>query len=398
MRATLVISTLCMVVTCAEVRRLATMCSAMRMRMVLIGSMRVLACPAAGRGGGAACSDGGGGGGGAASTGRGGGGGACCWRAMWPSRSCFVMRPPAPVPFTLLRSMEYSRAMRRTSGESGPVGSGASADSSAGGGGGPTWTSAAGLESCPTAWAAAGWAAAGWAAGGWVAAGWAATGWAATGWGGAGWAAAGWAAAGWVAAGWAAAGWAAAGEAAGAVPPPSSMRATTVLMPTVFPSSTMTSESVPAAGDGISVSTLSVEISNSGSSRSTWSPGFFSHLVSVPSTMLSPIWGITTSVMCNPLYLAIKYAAEMRGQALRNRRPRGAASQLRHGSHGLGEAARNNILKIAQVGRDVERETVRSHPSADVHADGGDFALAHPDARQFGNTAGLSMVNCVAKY
>src|ERR1035438_10063268 len=359
MRATLVISTLCMVVTCAEVRRLATMCSAMRMRMVLIGSMRVLACPAAGRGGGAACSDGGGGGGGAASTGRGGGGGACCWRAMWPSRSCFVMRPPATVPFTLLRSMEYSRAMRRTSGESGPVGSGASADSSAGGGGGATWTSAAGLESCPTAWAAAGWAAAGWAA------------------------------AGWAAAGWAAAGWAAAGEAAGAVPPPSSMRATTVLMPTVFPSSTMTSESVPAAGDGISVSTLSVEISNSGSSRSTWSPGFFSHLVSVPSTMLSPIWGITTSVMCNPLYLAIKYAAEMRGQALRNRRPRGAASQLRHGSHGLGEAARNNILKIAQVGRDVERETVRSHPSADVHADGGDFALAHPDARQFGNTAGL---------
>src|ERR1039458_4711178 len=67
MRATLVISTLCMVVTCAEVRRLATMCSAMRMRMVLIGSMRVLACPAAGRGGGAACSDGGGGGGGGGS-------------------------------------------------------------------------------------------------------------------------------------------------------------------------------------------------------------------------------------------------------------------------------------------------------------------------------------------
>src|ERR1039457_3412524 len=74
MRATLVISTLCMVVTCAEVRRLATMCSAMRMRMVLIGSMRVLACPAAGGGGGAACSERGGGGGGAASA-RGGGGG-----------------------------------------------------------------------------------------------------------------------------------------------------------------------------------------------------------------------------------------------------------------------------------------------------------------------------------
>jgi hypothetical protein len=84
---------------------------------------------------------------------------------------------------------------------------------------------------------------------------------------------------------------------AAAAPPASSMRATTVLMPTVLPSSTRTSESVPAAGDGISVSTLSVEISKSGSSRSMRSPGFLSHLVSVPSTMLSPIWGMTTSVI-----------------------------------------------------------------------------------------------------
>ena len=81
------------------------------------------------------------------------------------------------------------------------------------------------------------------------------------------------------------------------LPALSSIRPTTVLMPTVFPSSTSTSASVPAAGDGISVSTLSVEISNSGSSRSTLSPGFLSHLVKVPSTMLSPIWGITTSVI-----------------------------------------------------------------------------------------------------
>jgi hypothetical protein len=67
--------------------------------------------------------------------------------------------------------------------------------------------------------------------------------------------------------------------------------------PTVWPSCTITSARVPAAGEGISVSTLSVDISNSGSSRSTLSPGFFSHFVSVPSTMLSPIWGIRTSVI-----------------------------------------------------------------------------------------------------
>src|SRR5215831_14666385 len=66
-------------------------------------------------------------------------------------------------------------------------------------------------------------------------------------------------------------------------------------MGTVCPSLTLISLSTPADGDGISASTLSVEISKSGSSRSTLSPGFFSHLVMVPSKMLSPIWGITTS-------------------------------------------------------------------------------------------------------
>src|SRR5271166_4469720 len=66
-------------------------------------------------------------------------------------------------------------------------------------------------------------------------------------------------------------------------------------MGTVCPSGILISFRTPAEGEGISASTLSVEISKSGSSRSTLSPGFFSHLVMVPSKMLSPIWGITTS-------------------------------------------------------------------------------------------------------
>ena len=74
-----------------------------------------------------------------------------------------------------------------------------------------------------------------------------------------------------------------------------SITATTVWTGTVCPSATLISRSTPAAGEGISASTLSVEISNSGSSRSTLSPGFLSHLVTVPSKMLSPIWGMTTS-------------------------------------------------------------------------------------------------------
>ncbi len=89
---------------------------------------------------------------------------------------------------------------------------------------------------------------------------------------------------------------AAAAGAGAAAPAPSPMIATTVLICTVAPSATLTSVSVPAAGDGISASTLSVEISNSGSSRWTVSPTFLSHLVRVPSVIDSPIWGITTSV------------------------------------------------------------------------------------------------------
>ena len=87
---------------------------------------------------------------------------------------------------------------------------------------------------------------------------------------------------------------AAAGAEATADPAPS-ITATIVWMGTVCPSGTLISFSTPAEGEGISASTLSVEISNSGSSRSTLSPGFFSHLVMVPSKMLSPIWGMTTS-------------------------------------------------------------------------------------------------------
>src|ERR1700722_8762271 len=78
--------------------------------------------------------------------------------------------------------------------------------------------------------------------------------------------------------------------------PDSLIEQTIVPTETVAPSWTLISPSVPAAGEGISASTLSVEISKSGSSRETVSPGLFSHLVSVPSVMDSPIWGITTSV------------------------------------------------------------------------------------------------------
>jgi hypothetical protein len=78
---------------------------------------------------------------------------------------------------------------------------------------------------------------------------------------------------------------------------PSPMTPTTVLMGTVAPGSTRISLRTPEAGAGISASTLSVEISKSGSSRTTRSPTFFIHLVIVPSAIDSPIWGMMTSVI-----------------------------------------------------------------------------------------------------
>jgi hypothetical protein len=72
--------------------------------------------------------------------------------------------------------------------------------------------------------------------------------------------------------------------------------ATTLLTATVSPSLTLISASTPAAGDGISASTLSVEISNSGSSRSTASPTFLIQRTIVPSAIDSPICGISTGV------------------------------------------------------------------------------------------------------
>ena len=66
-------------------------------------------------------------------------------------------------------------------------------------------------------------------------------------------------------------------------------------------------------GLGISASTLSVEISNSGWSRSTFSPTLTSHLVIVPSAIDSPICGITTSVAIASLRRLVCAGPTVRG-------------------------------------------------------------------------------------
>src|ERR1700722_5126454 len=81
-------------------------------------------------------------------------------------------------------------------------------------------------------------------------------------------------------------------------------------------------------------------------------------------------------------HFAFKYAAKMRCQALCNFFPGCAATKLGHGSHGPGQATRNNVLEIAEIGCNVQRETVGCHPTADVHAHGGDLTTFHPYASE----------------
>ncbi len=88
--------------------------------------------------------------------------------------------------------------------------------------------------------------------------------------------------------------WAGAGAGSAEPPSPSPMTASSPPTSTVSSSCATIFCRTPAAGDGISVSTLSVETSSNGSSTSTRSPSCFNHRVTVPSVTLSPSAGIWT--------------------------------------------------------------------------------------------------------
>src|SRR4051794_13811535 len=103
------------------------------------------------------------------------------------------------------------------------------------------------------------------------------------------------------------------------------MRASTVPTSTVVPTSTTTSDSRPAAGDGTSVSILSVEMSTIGSSYSTQSPGCLRHATIVPSDTDTPICGMTTSMVTAALVLeeltrGLLHPVDARQQRLLERR------------------------------------------------------------------------------
>ena len=103
---------------------------------------------------------------------------------------------------------------------------------------------------------------------------------------------------------------------------PEPITASLVPTSTVSPSWTRICWTTPLPGLGTSVSTLSVEISSSGSSAATSSPSCLSHFVIVPSETETPIWGITTSTAVS---VAMSLLSTQRGPAVLRprRRPAG---------------------------------------------------------------------------
>ena len=90
-----------------------------------------------------------------------------------------------------------------------------------------------------------------------------------------------------------------------AMPAAAEMTASAPPTRTTASSPAMISVSTPLTGEGISVSTLSVDTSSNGSSAVTVSPTAFSQRVTVPSVTLSPSWGIDTVVATVPLLLLL---------------------------------------------------------------------------------------------
>src|SRR5206468_767637 len=88
------------------------------------------------------------------------------------------------------------------------------------------------------------------------------------------------------------------------------------------------STTVPAAGDGSSASTLSVEISTRPWSFSTVSPTFTSQSSTVPSETDSPISGTATSTTLPPLSAGGLGGAGGAGDAERAAAPAGVAGPM----------------------------------------------------------------------
>src|SRR4051794_27873413 len=159
------------------------------------------------------------------------------------------------------------------------------------------------------------------------------------------------------------------------------MTASSLPTSAVSSSPTTMRDSTPAAGDGISVSTLSVETSSSGSSASTRSPSCLSQRVTVPSVTLSPSRGMVTDtgIVLNSLRPAV---VDKRGLGVRVQRLAGQgqvrlAQRLTLGRvrvHELGDLFRERLPVVDQLRLADEL----AHPGPH-HVDADDRAVVDPD-------------------
>src|SRR5436853_5828609 len=353
-------STSIALVTWAAVSSERRMCSAMPRRIAVIGSTispasvspAATGAGAGGLGGAGGASAGGLGGAGGASAGGGvagasgvgaassGAAGGCCAPpdSTNARMSFFVTRPPEPVPGTWDGSIPCSPAMRATTGDTNalplPLGVGAAdgagaADGSGAVGAGVSAGDAASASAAASAVAGAGASSA---------------------------------------AGVGASGSAASAAGASEADPP--IWPSFVPTSTVSPSWTRICVSVPDPGLGTSVSTLSVEISSSGSSASTCSPSCFSQRVIVPSETDTPICGITTSTavsvaMCFSLVLRELAqtgddVVDLRDECLLERR------RERDGRIGSGEALHRRVEILERLLRDRRRDLAAEAAGARV--------------------------------
>src|SRR5262249_41609559 len=138
---------------------------------------------------------------------------------------------------------------------------------------------------------------------------------------------------------------------------------------TVSPSAAWILTIVPAAGEGTSASTLSVEISTSVSSAATVSPSCLCHSSTVPSVTESPIAGMTTSTMLVPPVIYLQLSRLIRGPDTSGTRP---AALLDHEPQRPGERA-----QAAQY-HHVDGEPQGNDPGTC----GGQADERHPDPHQ----------------
>src|SRR5215218_8039457 len=146
-------------------------------------------------------------------------------------------------------------------------------------------------------------------------------------------------------------------------PPPPPITASSAPTSTVSSAWTLIDWRTPETGEGTSVSTLSVEISNRGSSASTWSPSCLSQRVIVPSVIDSPSSGILIGVAIGHRLPGLLAGSELVE----------AASGKRH--VGLADGFGQGRVGVDELG-DVDRQGL---PVVDQHRLGDQVGDPGPD-------------------